>query len=81
MKATLPKDAENYRQEAVQALHERLERDCQVSAIHETGHVLHWQKPEEVIALVEQWLTVQTNKKKYGIPRLKGVTVFAVLGD
>ncbi|MGB7999505.1 MAG: hypothetical protein WCF60_05335 [Anaerobacillus sp.] len=41
-------------------MQEGLEGVWQVSAVSKTGHVLHGQKLEEVIALVEQWLTVQT---------------------
>ena len=69
LRATLPKDSEAIRQEAVNLLQKELTGDCRVSAIPETGHVLHWQKPEEVIARVEQWLTAQAKQKMYGNPR------------
>ncbi|MBN8209119.1 alpha/beta hydrolase [Bacillus sp. NTK071] len=60
LRATQPPEAEAIRSEGADLLRAELKGDCRISAIPETGHVLHWQKPVEVNQEVKNWLIAQT---------------------
>ncbi|WP_273835544.1 alpha/beta fold hydrolase [Guptibacillus sedimenti] len=65
IRATLPEDGETIRRQAAARMQEELGTHCKVSAIPETGHVLHWQRPEETIKKIKQWLEEKGNEKIY----------------
>lgn len=65
IRASLPVEGEAIRRQAATRMQEELGAQCKISAIPETGHVLHWQRPEETIKKVEQWLEEKTIGKIY----------------
>ncbi|QHA90652.1 alpha/beta fold hydrolase [Bacillus sp. N1-1] len=65
IRATLPEDGEKIRRQAATRMQKELGTQCKVSAIPETGHVLHWQRPEETIKKIKQWLEEKGNEKIY----------------
>lgn len=56
LRATLPKEGEEMRNQEAVKMQRKLGGECKISAIPQTGHVLHWQKPEETFRMIEHWL-------------------------
>lgn len=56
LRATLPEEGEEIRKEEALRMQRELGEACKISAIPKTGHVLHWQKPEETFKMIEHWL-------------------------
>lgn len=61
LRATLPEEAEAVREDAVDSMREAIKGECRVSAVEDAGHVLHWQKPEEVTEQLRGWLSAQVD--------------------
>ncbi|MCA0989022.1 alpha/beta fold hydrolase [Guptibacillus algicola] len=59
LRGTLPEEAEPVRVDAVDSMRSAIKSECRISAIEDAGHVLHWQKPTEVISDIRGWLAAQ----------------------
>ncbi|TLS38313.1 alpha/beta fold hydrolase [Pseudalkalibacillus caeni] len=62
--ATLPEEFEGMRKLAIKDMSGKLQGSFDCVPVKETGHVLHWQKPEETVEYMSEWLTRQEKNYK-----------------
>ena len=62
IRPTLPEEEEAIRNQEAIKMQKELGKECQISVIPETSHVLHWQKPEETIKMIKPWLDEKANR-------------------